>query len=116
MLRKALIVSALLSLVVFTGINVQPAQACFYPHGHTTEYWAWVSNADPNDVWCADPPRISPPFENYYHWEQIGEYTVDCDGSIYQWGITGGDDAYGHNCGTYSTVRYSWQCDPICEP
>jgi hypothetical protein len=117
LLKKALVISGLLTLVAFTGVNnVPPAQAaCFYPHGRTTEYWAWVSNSDPNDVWCADPPLISPPFQNYYHWEQIGEHTVDCDGTIYEWGITSGNDAYGHNCGTYSKNTYFFQCDPICE-
>ena len=117
MLKKALLIAVLLMVASFSGLNnVQPALAnCEYPHGHTTEYWAWVSNSDPNDVWCADPPLISPPFGYYYHWAQIGEYTVECDGTVYQWGITGGNDAYGHNCGTYSTVHYSWNCDPICD-
>jgi hypothetical protein len=118
LLKKALILSALLSLVALTGVNnVQPAQAaCFYPHGHTTEYWAWVSNNDPNDVWCDGPVRLGYPGEwgDYYHWAQVGERTVDCDGTVSEWGVTG-YDAYGHNCATFSTVTYSWECDPICE-
>lgn len=118
MLKKALVFSALLGVLALTGVNyVQPAQAaCYTPRGHTTEYWAWVSNSDPNDVWCADPPAISYPgtWTDYYHWEQVGEYTVECDGSIYEWGVTGNDN-YGHSCATYSTVRYFFQCDPICD-
>ena len=118
MFKKALVFSALLGVLAVTGVNyVQPAQAaCEYPRGHTTEYWGWVSNNDPNDVWCADPVRLGYPGEwrDYYHWAQVGESTVDCDGSVYEWGVTG-NDAYGFSCATFSTVHYSWQCDPICE-
>lgn len=118
MLKKALLIAALLAVVSLTGVNnVPPAQAaCFYPHGHTTEYWAWVSNSNPNDVWCGQPPIISPPFQNYYTWTQVGEYTVDCDGTVIQWGITSGSDGYGQSCTTaYNKVFYRWDCDPICE-
>jgi hypothetical protein len=117
MLKKALLAAALLAMAGLTGVNyVQPAQAaCYTPHSHTTEYWAWVSNSDPNDVWCGQPPLISPPFENYYHWAQVGEYTIECDGTITQWGVTS-TDGYGHSCtGSYNTVRYSFACDPICD-
>jgi len=116
--KKALLIAALLSLIGLTGINnVQPAQAgCYTPHGHTTEYWGWVSNSDPNDVWCSDPVRLGYPGEwgDYYHWEQVGERTVDCDGTVYEWGVTG-YDGYGFNCGTYSTYTYTFACDPICD-
>ena len=116
MLKKALVLAVLFAIASVAGVNyVQPAQAnCEYPRGHTTEYWAWVSNGDPNDVWCGPPPLMWPPIEYYYHWAQVGEYTVDCDGTVTQWGVTD-TDGYGHSCdGTYNTVRYSWQCDPVC--
>ena len=117
LVKKALLIATLLVVAAVAGVPyVPPAQAaCFYPRGHTTEYWAWVSNADPNDIWCGAPPNISPPISCCYHWAQIGEYTVDCDGTVTQWGVTG-TDGYGHSCtGSYNTVRYSWDCDPICE-
>ncbi len=117
MLKKALLIAALLAVVSLTGVNnVPPAQAaCEYPHGRTIEYWAWVSNSDPNDVWCGQPPLL-PNFFYYYTWTQVGEYTVECDGSVTQWGITSGSDAYGQSCTTaYNKVQYGWDCDPICE-
>lgn len=99
---------SLLLLVAALSLSFpQPAEAaCWYPRTITTTYYAWIDNYDPTWYSC-HYIIISPAWQA--HWGVIGERTVDCDGTVYEWGDT-------TTCtGPDNTERDSSLCDPICE-
>ena len=99
----------LLLLLVAMTTALPPAEsACFYPHSRTTKYYAYLNNGS-NTFYSCTYVIISPPMENYTHWDQIGERTVECDGSISSWGDT-------TTCtGSGNTTLSLGPCDPICD-
>lgn len=100
---------ALVAVFALSLISAPSAEAnCYYPHTTTIEYWMWVAKNDPNDHYCFNEngPIISPPIQNYYDWELVGEETWDCDNNYSSWGDLSCDEGL--------EFRMDW-CPPICE-
>jgi hypothetical protein len=106
-LARLLLVLSFLALVMTVALP-QAEAACFYPRSRTTTYYAWLNNGS-NTFYSCNYVIISPPMENYTHWDVIGETTTECDGSVSSWGDT-------TTCtGSSNTVHTSQACEPICE-
>lgn len=95
MLLRKIAVHAVVALFLLTT-PAQYAKACDRANQITTQYWQPTSNCQPFPHTCGGPD-----------WFLAGEKTVNCDGSIDEWGDT--DPA--HAAYTTSVFGEHCQCD-----
>jgi hypothetical protein len=95
---STLVLVVVASVVIFF-VPTDAKASCFYPKRTHTKYYGWEWDY----AWRCDAPIIGPAMPATL----IGERTVECDGTVTQWGQA---------CvgGTNQTMTIS-NCTPICD-